>query len=192
MMWSPQRDFSSRLICCWRVGWNLGGVCKKSDYLFDVLDVDFVACGKSLVVVFEPNHLNHIWHLGGIDGRISNGNITWLDTHQCRGNTGISNGTGWRLHHIGFFQFQAFTFSQTSNCNFFWGKLDFTEAEIFWDSRAENEFKLKHKRIRIGNLNKNLGYGMSANCAHESDLNNDNEKQNDDARNLDGKHDDVE
>ena len=51
---------------------------------------------------------------------------------------------------------------------------------------------MKYKRIRIGNVNKNLGYGMSANCAHESDLNNDNEKQNDDARNLDGKHDDVE
>ena len=33
---------------------------------------------------------------------------------------------------------------------------------------------------------------MSANCAHESDLNNDNSKQNDDERNPDGKHDDVE
>ena len=85
-----------------------------------------------------------------------------------------------------------YIFTQTSNRNFFWGKLDFTETEIFWDSRAENEFKLKYKRIRIGNVNKNLGYGMSANCAHESDLNNDNEKQNDDERNPDGKHDDVE
>ena len=33
---------------------------------------------------------------------------------------------------------------------------------------------------------------MSANCAHESDLNNENENQNDDERNPDGKHDDVE
>ena len=63
-------------------GLELGRRVQKSDYLFAVLDVDFVACGKSLVVVFEPNHLNHIWHLGGIDGRISNGNITWLDTQH--------------------------------------------------------------------------------------------------------------
>ena len=106
-------------------GLELGRRVQRSDYLFAVLDVDFVACGKSLVVVFEPNHLNHIWHLGGIDGRISNGNITWLDTHQCRGNTGISNGTGWRLHHIGFFQFQTFTFSHSPPIVFFLKKIRF-------------------------------------------------------------------
>ena len=33
---------------------------------------------------------------------------------------------------------------------------------------------------------------MGANCAHESDLNNDNEKHNDGERNPDENHDDVE
>ena len=76
----------------------------------------------------------------------------------------------------------------------FWRQLDFTEAEIFCkrDPRAQNEFKLKYKKIRNGNLNKNLGYGMGANCAHESDLNNDNEKHNDGETNDDVEHDDVE
>ena len=86
-----------------------------------------------------------------------------------------------------------YIFTHSSN-RIFWRQLDFTEAEIFCkrDPRAQNEFELKYKKIRIGNLNKNLGYGMSANCAHESDLNNDFEKDNDDERNPDGKHDDVE
>ena len=94
---------------------------------------------------------------------------------------------------LDFFNFKLLHF-HTVLQSFFLRQLDFTEAEIFCkrDPRAQNEFKLKYKKIRIGNLNKNLGYGMGANCAHESDLNNDNEKQNDDERNPDGKHDDVE
>ena len=62
----------------------------------DVTHVETVCCHFLI-----KNHLvKFIWHLlrEGIDGWISNGNITWLNTHQCRGNTGISNSTGWRPH----------------------------------------------------------------------------------------------
>ena len=59
-------------------------------------------------------------------------------------------------------------------------------------TRSPIELSWTAKKIRIGNLNKNLGYGMGANCAHESDLNNDNEKHNDGERNPDENHDDVE
>ena len=55
---------------------------------------------KPCIVIFERNPLEKlIWHLAlllELMVGFQNENITWLNTHQCRGNTGISNSTGWR------------------------------------------------------------------------------------------------
>ena len=56
--------------------------------------------GHMCIVIFERNPLGKlIWHLALLVELMvgfQNENITWLNTHQCRGNTGISNSTGWR------------------------------------------------------------------------------------------------
>ena len=116
---------------------------------------------KPCIVIFERNPLGKlIWHLALLVELMvgfQNENITWLNTHQCRGNTGISNSTGWRAVWWNFeFHFSNSAISYSIPFHLFFFSF-FTWRLYIW---CENVmFKM------------NLSVWMSTSCAYESNLN---------------------